>query len=302
VSDLVVAAEKVTKIYPNGIKANVNVSVEVYRGEAVCLMGPNGAGKTTLVRQVIGVLKPTSGKITVLGSNPVEKQDVIRKEVSYTPQLPLVYPSHKVIEVAKFIADLSGTPYTRVHEVLQSLGLWGVRDKMGYQLSVGQRKLLLLALSLIKNSELLILDEPTSFIDIFKKRLVWDILAHEKSRGKTILLVSHDLEEVKRLCDRVYLMVYGRVVNHFSTLEKVEGGAEVRLMTKYADKVAQLLKRSVIAVNEGLVVARYRSLLDALVDLENLAFNGELRDDVKIYLEYPSIETLLESYIRGVQP
>lgn len=298
-NDPVVIVEKVTKIYPNGVKANVGVSVEVYRGEAVCLMGPNGAGKTTLVRQVIGVLKPTSGKVTVLGFNPAENQDIIRKEVSYTPQLPLVHPSHKVIEVAKYIADLSGTPCTRVQEVLQSLGLWGVKDRLGYQLSVGQRKLLLLALSLIKNSELLILDEPTSFIDIFRKRMVWDILAREKNKGRTILLVSHDLEEVKRLCDRVYLMVYGKVVNHFSTLEKIEGGAEVKLMTRYADKVAQLLKRGIMTVNEGFVIAKYKSLLDALVDLENLVFNGELRDDVKVYLEYPSIETLLESYVRG---
>lgn len=295
----ILQAENVTKIYPNGVKANVDVSIDVYDGEVVCIIGPNGAGKTTLVRQIMGILKPTSGRISVFGVDPIEKQDYIRKMVSYTPQLPLTFPAHKVIEVAKYVAELSNTPWSRVQEVLEYLGLWSVRDRLGYQLSVGQRKLLLLAMSLIKGSDLIILDEPTSFVDVFKKRTVWDILAEERKSGKTILMVSHDLEEVKRLCDRVYLMVYGRVVTELSSLEKVRGGAEVRIVSKYANKIAQLFKRGDISVSEALVSIKYQSLLDALEDLENLAANGEYRDDVRVYLEYPSLESLIESAVRG---
>ena len=159
--DPVVLAERVTKVYPNGVKANVDVSIVVRDCEVVCIMGPNGAGKTTFVRQVMGMLKPTSGVIRVFGVDPAEKQDYVRRRISYTPQLPLTFPAHKVLEVAEYIADLSGTPRSTVREVLEKLGLWDIRERLGYQLSIGQRKLLLLAMSLIKGGDLMILDEPT---------------------------------------------------------------------------------------------------------------------------------------------
>lgn len=295
-----VLAEKLTKIYPNGVKANVEVDLLVNAGEAVCIMGPNGAGKTTLVRQVMGLLKPTSGKITVLGANPVEKQDYVRKRVAYAPQLPLAFPSHKVIEVAEYMAELSGTPHYLVREILESMNLWNIRDRLGYQLSIGQRKLLLVALSLIKNSDMIILDEPTSFIDVFKKRVIWDTLAREKKNGKTVLIVSHDLEEVKRLCDRVYLMVYGRIIHHFTALEKVHGGAVVKVISKYADKIAQLFKKGIVNVENTTVAVKYSSLIDALEDLENLAVNGEYREDIRVFLEYPSLESIIESMVKEV--
>jgi len=246
----------------------------------------------------MGILKPTSGRITVLGVDPALNQEYIRKSVSYAPQLPLTFPAHKVIEVVDYIARLSGTPRDHAKEVLVSLGLWDTRERLGYQLSVGQRKLLLLAISLIKGGELAILDEPTSFLDVFKKRVVWEILSGEKRKGKTILMVSHDLEEVRRLCDRAYLLVYGRVAAQFSSLERIRGGAEVRVVSKYADKIAPLFKKGVVSAGEGWVSVKYGSLIDALEDLENLAVNGEYRDDLRVYLEYPSLESMIESVIR----
>ncbi|MEM4487436.1 MAG: ABC transporter ATP-binding protein [Desulfurococcaceae archaeon] len=289
----VIVAEKITKVYPNGVKANADVSLEVCSGETACIMGPNGAGKTTLVRQIMGLLKPTSGRITVLGFNPVERQEAIRRSVAYVPQLPLVFPAHRVIEVVRYVADLAGTPHTRVQEVLELLGLWDFRDRLGYQLSVGQRKLLLLAQALVKDSELMILDEPTSYIDVLKKRAVWDVLAYEKSKGKTLLLVSHDLEEVRRLCDRVYLMLYGRVVDVLSSLDSLHTWAEVKIISRFAGKLAQLFTRGDVNVGENIVVVKYQKLVDALQELEQLVINGEYRDDIRVYLEYPSVETIL---------
>lgn len=289
----VIIAERVTKVYPNGVRANVEVSLEVCSGETVCIVGPNGAGKTTLVRQVMGLLKPTSGRLTVFGFEPVKNQEVIRRNVAYVPQLPLVFPAHSVMEVVTYVAELAGTPQARVKEVLNCLGLWDSRHRLGYQLSAGQRKLLLLAQALVKDSNLLILDEPTSYVDVFRKRAIWDALIREKKRGKTLLIVSHDLEEVKRLCDRVYLMVSGRVIDVLSPLNNMDSGAEVKIISRFADKLVQFFKRGDVSIKDNTVTVKYYRLIDALEDLECLVVNGEYRDDIRVYLEYPSVETLL---------
>jgi ABC-2 type transport system ATP-binding protein len=290
----VVVVDRVTKIYPNGVKANIEVSVRACSSEVVCIMGPNGAGKTTLVRQIIGLLKPTSGVIRVFGVDPVKRQDYIKKKVAYTPQLPLTYPAHRVLEVSKYVAELSNTPFEHVKEVLEELDLWSVRDRLGYQLSIGQRKLLLLALALIKSGDLLILDEPTTFVDIFKKRLMWSVLLEERKRGKTMIIVSHDIEEVRRLCDRVYIMVAGRIAGKLDSLSDISRGVEVKVYYEKPGEITHLFKRGVVKVYEGLLIAEYNQLIEALEDLENLAING-LNRDIRVLLEYPSVEYIVES-------
>lgn len=195
----IVVVDKVTKVYPSGVAANVDVSLKACSGEVLCIMGPNGAGKTTLIRQIVGIFRPTSGTVRVFGVDPVKHQDYVKRRVAYVPQLPIYYPAHRVVEVAKYVAELSGTHLDRVREVLEALDLWRVRDALGYQLSAGQRKLLLVALALIKSGDLLVLDEPTSFVDFLKKRVIWSTLLREGA-GKTMIVVSHDIEEVRILC------------------------------------------------------------------------------------------------------
>jgi len=119
----VVLVNRVTKIYPNGVKANIEVSMSACSGEVVCIMGPNGAGKTTLIRQIMGLLKPTSGFLRVFNLDPVKHQDYIKRKASYTPQLPLTYPAHRVIEVSKYVGELSGTSLDRVRDFLEALDL-----------------------------------------------------------------------------------------------------------------------------------------------------------------------------------
>ena len=292
----IVVVDRVTKIYPNGVRANIDVSLRACSGEVVCIMGPNGAGKTTLIRQIIGILKPTSGVVRVFGRDPVKHHNYIKRRIAYTPQLPLTYPAHRVIEVAKYVAELSNTPFERVREVLELLGLWSSRDNLGYQLSVGQRKLLLLALALIKGGDLLILDEPTTFLDVFKKKLAWSALLEEKKRGKSMLIVSHDIEEVRRLCDRVYIMVAGRVAGKLDSLSGINGGVEVKVYCERPSELIHLFRRGSVKVYDELLVVEYTHLLDALEDLENLAVNGVNRD-IRVMLEYPSVEYILESLL-----
>ena len=289
----IVVVDRVTKVYPSGVAANVDVSLKACSGEVLCIMGPNGAGKTTLIRQIVGILRPTSGTVRVFGVDPVKHQDYVKRRVAYVPQLPIYYPAHRVVEVAKYVAELSGTHLDRVREVLEALDLWRVRDALGYQLSAGQRKLLLVALALIKGGDLLVLDEPTSFVDFLKKRVIWSTLLRERA-GKTMIVVSHDIEEVRILCDRVYIMFAGRVVGRVDAQSDLSRGVEVRVYYRDPREVASLVRRGVTKVFEGFVAASYRQLADALEDLESLAAS-ELSREARIVLEYPSMEYIVET-------
>ena len=292
----VVDVENVTKIYPNGVVANRGVSLKVCNGEIVCLVGPNGAGKTTLIRQIMGLLRPTSGRVRVLGVDPFREQHVVRKNVGYVPQAPLTFPAHRVSEVLEYVVDLAGEKRARVYELLELLDLEDVRSALGYQLSLGQRKLLLIAMALAKNPAVLVMDEPTAFVDIIRKRVVWEIISKLKSQNKTVLLVSHDVEEVKRLCDRVYVMFSGRVVysGGITDVSKL-GGVELRIYTSSPSEVAKKIRHGVTRVQGNTLLASYTTLSEALKDLSSLADLPTNGLEFKLVLEYPSITSTLLS-------
>jgi len=200
-----------TKVYPNGVKANDGLTLNVREGEIVGLIGPNGAGKTTLIRQLLGLLTPTKGQIRVLGRDVVKHPHAIKGLVGYVPQAPLYYPSLTVEEVVSFVlrfrnykgADLR----RRVWETLELVGLQQSARLAGYQLSRGLMKLVLLAMALCQQPPLLLLDEPTAMVDVEKKSRVWEAIQASGARG--ILLASHDIKEVQDYCSRIYFMVGG---------------------------------------------------------------------------------------------
>jgi ABC-2 type transport system ATP-binding protein len=286
-----VLTDRVTKIYPNGIKANENVSIHVNRGETVCITGPNGAGKTTLVRQIMGLLRPTSGTVRVLGHDPLKKISLIKREVGYVPQAPLFFPAHKVREVVDFVASTSKASDNK-EQLFKLLGLESTKELMGYQLSLGQRKLLLFMLALIKNPSILVLDEPTVLVDIVNKHNMWDVMAEIKREKKGILLVSHDIEEIRRLCDRIYVMVNGRVVFEGDIHEvsrTLSSSAELKIFTSEYKRMRGLLKGTVISEGSEMLTLSYNSLREALEDLQLIA-SSDIIGNARLILEYPSID------------
>ncbi len=297
-SNAVIHVENLTKIYPNGVIANRDVSLKVCNGEIVCLVGPNGAGKTTLVRQVMGLLKPTRGRVRVLGVDPFKEQYVVRENIGYVPQMPLAFPAHKVIEVLKYVTDLVGERSIGIDELLKLLELESVKNILGYQLSLGQRKLLLMAMALAKNPKILVMDEPTSFVDIVKKQLVWRIILRAKNEGKTIFIVSHDVEEISRLCDRVYVMVSGRIIYHGSIkdIHKLNG-VELKIYVDEPRKIIEKIKYGTLRVEGNALIVNYATFSDALKDLGNLASMSLDGFKFKLILEYPSITSSLLSIL-----
>lgn len=212
----------VSKIYPSGKKANDGINLKVEDGEIVGIIGPNGAGKTTLLRQALGLLKPTGGVISILGEDISLNPLIIKKEVGYAPQYPLYFPSLTVEETIGFalrLRGIKGESLTRkLSEIIDFLNLGQVKKYYGYQLSPGLIKLMLIGVALAQVNRLLILDEPTSMIDIVNKTHLWEKLSQFKN-NKAILIASHDMNEVKRLCDRVYVIVDGKIIVEGSPTE-----------------------------------------------------------------------------------
>jgi len=223
--DKVLDVLNLTKIYPNGKKANAGINLEVHKGEIVGLIGPNGAGKTTLLRQILALLKPTEGSITLLGKDIVKDPSIIKQEVGYEPQYPLYFPSLTVEESIGFALKFKGykgeTLSQKLSQIIELLSLGEVRKYYGYQLSPGLIKLQLLGVALAQSNSFLVLDEPTSMIDIINKNHIWEVLSESKA-DKSLLIASHDMNEVKRLCDRIYLIVDGKVIAE-GTPEQISG-------------------------------------------------------------------------------
>jgi ABC-2 type transport system ATP-binding protein len=289
----VVVVDRVTKVYPNGVEANVDVSLRVCSGEIACVLGPNGAGKTTLIRQVMGILRPTRGSVRVFGLDPVVHQGVVKRRIAYVPQLPVYYPHETVVGISEFFAKLYGVPLGCVKEVLEALDLWGIRDRKGEGLSPGERKLLLFALALIKGGDLYVLDEPTAFMDVLKKRTSWEMLLGERREGKTMIVVSHDVEEVRRICDRIYIMFGGRLVASIASPSELSRGVEVRVYYGRPGDIADFFRRGEVKVSEESLVARYAQLADAVGDLQEFALSPVSRE-ARVFLEYPSTESIVE--------
>lgn len=192
------------------VEALVGVSLSVEEGEFVALLGPNGAGKTTLVRSVTGLIKPTSGAISVAGADPAkagvrQRLGVVQQDVGFPRTL-------RVGEVVEGAAARAGAGPETAHRALHEMGLDTVRKRRASDLSGGQQQRLQLAMGLVADPVLLVLDEPTVGLDVAARRAFWQTLAERRRRGTGILLTTHIVEEAAAVADRVVVLDGGTIV------------------------------------------------------------------------------------------
>ncbi|MBG0566009.1 ABC transporter ATP-binding protein [Actinoplanes sp. NEAU-A11] len=204
------------------------VSFTVARGEVMGLLGPNGAGKTTVIKMLLGLVHPDAGEVLLLG-RPA-KDPASRAGVGYLPELFRYQPWLTAAEVLNLHVRLSGAtvPESRRRECL---GLVGLADRAGDRVggfSKGMQQRLGLAVALVAGPEFVVLDEPTSALDPLGRADVRDLLLSLKERGIAVLLNSHLLGEVERVCDRVVILDRGRVAAE-GTLPELLGRSELRL-------------------------------------------------------------------------
>lgn len=184
------------------------LNFDVKRGEMMGLLGSNGSGKTTTIRALLGVFKPTSGKLLING----EEFDPDKVKLGYLPEERGLYKRETVFDVMKYFADLKGVQNASqwIFDYLKKVDLFGMGMARVGSLSGGQQQKIQLGVTIMGQPDILILDEPTKGFDPVNRRLLKDLIREEHERGATILMISHDMEEVERTCDRILLLKNGK--------------------------------------------------------------------------------------------
>ena len=202
------------KSYSGDFNALKNVSLEIGKGEIVALLGPNGAGKTTLISTICGIVRPTSGKITVAGFDIVNDYRKTRSLIGLVPQELTTDSFETVFNTVSFSRGLFGRPPspTQIERVLTSLSLWEKRDSKIITLSGGMKRRVLIAKALSHEPSVLFLDEPTAGVDVSLRKDMWQIVRELRESGVTIILTTHYIEEAEEIADRVGVINHGEIV------------------------------------------------------------------------------------------
>ncbi|MGY3443328.1 MULTISPECIES: nodulation factor ABC transporter ATP-binding protein NodI [unclassified Bradyrhizobium] len=192
------------------------LSFSVARGECFGLLGPNGAGKSTIARMLLGMISPDAGKITVLDEAVPARARVARMRIGVVPQFDNLELEFTVRENLRMFGRYFGMSASKIEAVVPSLlefaRLESKADVRAAALSGGMKRRLTLARALINDPHLLVMDEPTTGLDPHARHLIWERLRVLLSRGKTILLTTHFMEEAERLCDRLCVLESGRMI------------------------------------------------------------------------------------------
>jgi ABC-2 type transport system ATP-binding protein len=204
------------------VRALRGVSFAIEKGEVFALLGPNRAGKTTLLKILLGLCHPSGGRVFRLGSPLSDRSTLAR--VGYMHENQAFPRYHTATTLLEFYGDLSWIPpsvlRTRVPALLEMLGLADRAHEPIARFSKGMVQRLALAQALLGEPDLLVLDEPMEGLDLSARLLLQDIVAQQRQAGKTVLVVSHALGEVAQLCDRVAVLVEGRLA-HLGSLDSL---------------------------------------------------------------------------------
>ncbi len=211
----IVSAKDLTKNYGD-LRAVDHIDFEIEKGECFGFLGPNGAGKTTVMGVIYCFMPPTSGEVKVFGVDVNEDPSGIKSRIGVMPQDESLDPDLSVFENLIVYARYFDIPKkVSVPSARELLGFVELEDKADVgikDLSGGMKRRLLLARALINNPELLILDEPTVGLDPYSRHSVWEKMEALKSKGVTLVLTTHYMEEAEKICDRVAIMNSGRIL------------------------------------------------------------------------------------------
>ena len=203
-----------TKTYASGLAALKAVSVDIRRGEIFALLGPNGAGKTTLINIVCGIVRPTSGSVTVDGRDIQRDYRHTRAKIGLVPQELHTDMFETVWGTVSFSRGLFGHAPDPDHleNVLRQLSLWDKRNDKIMTLSGGMKRRVLIAKALAHEPEVLFLDEPTAGVDVELRRDMWALVRRLRDGGVTVILTTHYIDEAEEMADRIGVISKGELI------------------------------------------------------------------------------------------
>jgi ABC-2 type transport system ATP-binding protein len=259
------------------------ISFELKKGEILGFLGPNGAGKTTTIQMLLGTLTPSNGTISYFGEDFAQSRIAALKRVGYASGYDKLPARLTVTENLDIVGRIYGMSYTvrmqQIEKLLKFFGIWEMRDRQTGTLSAGQATRVMLAKAFISDPEIVLLDEPTASLDPDVAHEVRQfILAQRKERGTSILITSHNMDEVTELCDRVLVLKNGTII---------------------ADDTPEILAQSISKVRVHLTIAGEQRM----VELDEHAIAPYLADlaERKIMYSHISIEKpTLEDYFLSV--
>ena len=209
-----ISINNLSKIYSNKFHALNNINLNIKKGEIFALLGPNGAGKTTLINIICGIVAPTSGKITVNNFDIISNYKKARSLIGIVPQELTLEAFETVFDNVSYSRGLYGKSSNPqyIESLLKELSLWDKKSNRLRELSGGMKRRILIAKALSHEPKILFLDEPTASVDVELRKDMWEVVKKLKSKGVTIILTTHYIEEAEEIADRVGIINKGKII------------------------------------------------------------------------------------------
>ena len=213
--EVLIKFESIHKEYGD-FTAVKEINLEIARGELFGFLGPNGAGKTTMIRMLTGIIRPTSGNITIGGYNLYKDPINAKSLIGYVPDRPYLYEKLSPTEYFEFMGGLYNVPKARVNEIsermLKLFDLWDKKDELIESFSHGMKQKTAMIAAILHDPEILVVDEPTVGLDPKSIKLVKEYFRQLTNEGKTLFLTTHTLSVAEDLCQRIAIIRHGEIV------------------------------------------------------------------------------------------
>jgi len=235
----IISISHLSKQYASGFRALNDVNLEIRRGEIFALLGPNGAGKTTMIGIVCGIVRPSSGTVTVDGHDIVKDYRAARAQIGLVPQEIMTAPFETVWAAVTMSRGLFNKPSNPAYleKVLKDLSLWDKRHSKIVELSGGMKRRVLIAKALSHEPTILFLDEPTAGVDVELRKDMWQVVRDLRDAGVTIILTTHYIEEAEDMADRVGVINKGEMILVEEKAELMQKLGKKRLVLHVTDRL-----------------------------------------------------------------
>ena len=239
-----IAINNLSKVYKNGFNALKGINLNIKRGEIFAMLGPNGAGKTTLISIICGIVKPSSGEVTVDGFDIIEDYRETRSRIGLVPQELMLEQFETVFNNVTYSRGLYGKKPNPEHieKILKQLSLWDKKDQRLRQLSGGMKRRVLIAKALSHEPTVLFLDEPTAGVDVELRQDMWKIVEELRKTGVTIILTTHYIEEAEAIADRVGVINQGEIIVVDKTKELLKKMGHKKLTVELQEEIKEIPK------------------------------------------------------------
>ena len=231
-----------SKVYNNGFEALKTISLDIKKGEIFAMLGPNGAGKTTLISIICGIVKPSSGTVTIDGFDIIDDYRETRSRIGLVPQELTLEQFETVYNNVSYSRGLYGKKPNPPHieKILKQLSLWDKKDQRLRQLSGGMKRRVLIAKALSHEPSILFLDEPTAGVDVELRQDMWKIVEELRKTGVTIILTTHYIEEAEAIADRVGVINQGEIIVVEETKELLKKMGHKKLTVELQDQISKI--------------------------------------------------------------